>query len=741
MKDPFDPYRKWLGISPEDRPPHHYRLLGIEPLEPDPDVIANAADGRMAQVKNFQIGKYSQLSQRILNEIAAARLCLLSPERKKQYDRKLRPRLEAEMKGLPQAAPPAVRKPPPRTGPASQTSIPAIETSSVFSYVSHRSRKRPAWKILAALGLGAVAIGVLAIGVLAIALLGRGNGPPTAQQPPSSGVQREELRPDSIQEPPAQEPPAEALPIEDPVPPDDPPAGPETDPQRPPLDAPGSIDLTPPQSDPGRPLADLLDPLDPDQPGGNGPVAWDSEAPAADDPSQNVSTVAKRLPVPHADARRDAEQRIREIFKSDFADVATPQKKLALAVKFSSQANDATGDPTDRFVLMELAREMSAAAGELTTALDAAERMRQLFDIDVLSVKASVLDKVAETVQSGAPTSATSQQIVDQAMLLADRAVAADGFSLAGRLVKLALSTARKMKDAELLRWLTTRHQEIGRMKVRFIAVTKALDLLADEPAHAGANLTVGRWYCFNAGNWAKGLPALAKGTDAQLSKLAAQDLARPQDPKQRKTLAERWWDLAKKERGPQQRGIQARARHWYELAVAGLTGLDRTGAERRLAEMTAAAEPWESRIRGTVKEGNVALAGNGTTLAGVAAGSQFLLDGKVPADRTGIASSPFPCEWTITFDQTYRLREIRFLLYDIGNRYYRYAVKTSADATTFTLLADRSQGQWASWQRIAFPPRPVKAIKLMGLYNSKSPRFHVLEFEAFCIPTPAVPR
>ncbi len=30
---PFDAYRKWLGIPPEEQPPHHYRLLseGREP--------------------------------------------------------------------------------------------------------------------------------------------------------------------------------------------------------------------------------------------------------------------------------------------------------------------------------------------------------------------------------------------------------------------------------------------------------------------------------------------------------------------------------------------------------------------------------------------------------------------------------------------------------------------------------------------------------------------------------------
>ena len=28
----FDPYYKWLGIPPEEQPPNHYRLLGIQDL-------------------------------------------------------------------------------------------------------------------------------------------------------------------------------------------------------------------------------------------------------------------------------------------------------------------------------------------------------------------------------------------------------------------------------------------------------------------------------------------------------------------------------------------------------------------------------------------------------------------------------------------------------------------------------------------------------------------------------------
>src|SRR5262245_52651896 len=35
----FDPYHKWLGIRPEQRPPTYYQLLGIAPDEKDPEVI------------------------------------------------------------------------------------------------------------------------------------------------------------------------------------------------------------------------------------------------------------------------------------------------------------------------------------------------------------------------------------------------------------------------------------------------------------------------------------------------------------------------------------------------------------------------------------------------------------------------------------------------------------------------------------------------------------------------------
>ncbi len=86
----FDPYHKWFGIAPKDQPPNHYRLLAIDRFESDPEVIDAAANRQMAYLQQRATGEHADLSQKLLNEIAAARLCLLNPKQKAEYDAGLR---------------------------------------------------------------------------------------------------------------------------------------------------------------------------------------------------------------------------------------------------------------------------------------------------------------------------------------------------------------------------------------------------------------------------------------------------------------------------------------------------------------------------------------------------------------------------------------------------------------------------------------------------------------------------
>lgn len=170
----FDAYHTWLGIPPEDQPPNHYRLLGIKPFEDDAAVIEHAADQRMAYLRTFQTSRHSEASQEMLNQVSAAKLCLLNPPAKARYDEQLR-RL------LPAAPRPASGPPPPRQ--------PVDENLSAMFQQVQADEGGPGWGLPAArrrrgklpLVLGCSGLGLLML-VMAIAFaLSGGRRPPPAK--------------------------------------------------------------------------------------------------------------------------------------------------------------------------------------------------------------------------------------------------------------------------------------------------------------------------------------------------------------------------------------------------------------------------------------------------------------------------------------------------------------------------------------------------------------------------------
>lgn len=106
MASSFNPYLKWLGIPLKDQPPNHYRLLGVELFESDPDIIERAADRQMTYLRSLQSGEHAALAQQLLNEISAAKVCLLDPHKKEKYDQKLQ--VESQESGLRPQSPPQV---------------------------------------------------------------------------------------------------------------------------------------------------------------------------------------------------------------------------------------------------------------------------------------------------------------------------------------------------------------------------------------------------------------------------------------------------------------------------------------------------------------------------------------------------------------------------------------------------------------------------------------------------------
>jgi hypothetical protein len=85
----FDPYLSWLGLNLRERPLDHYSLLGLECFEGNAAVIEQRADERLRLVRSFQTGPRGRFTHKLLNELTAAKLCLLSPAAKRTYDEQL----------------------------------------------------------------------------------------------------------------------------------------------------------------------------------------------------------------------------------------------------------------------------------------------------------------------------------------------------------------------------------------------------------------------------------------------------------------------------------------------------------------------------------------------------------------------------------------------------------------------------------------------------------------------------
>jgi len=90
MGTQFDPYREWLGVQVATRPLNHYQLLGISLGETDPEQIEDAAETRLATLREHVAGEHGKLARRTQFEIESAKQCLLDPATRLPYDEGLK---------------------------------------------------------------------------------------------------------------------------------------------------------------------------------------------------------------------------------------------------------------------------------------------------------------------------------------------------------------------------------------------------------------------------------------------------------------------------------------------------------------------------------------------------------------------------------------------------------------------------------------------------------------------------
>ncbi|MBN2580488.1 MAG: hypothetical protein JXB10_16000 [Pirellulales bacterium] len=430
--------------------------------------------------------------------------------------------------------------------------------------------------------------------------------------------------------------------------------------------------------------------------------------------------------------RRQAENALQQRYGKRITAAKSNLQKLVLARELWNRASRSAENAVERDALRRLSLHLAVETGRLHQALADVENLEECSPGDAADLKVETVIQAVQALRSGAKqinpfeVLAVSPAVIEQARQVGR-------FEEAGRLIQLVTPLAKLAKDPNLLHDLASQSREVGRLKALSASVRRALEKLREDPDDQEANGLVGRWITFRLQDWKRGLPLLAKSSDAVLAPLAAADLADPRQPALQAELAEGYWNAAQKEQEAFQAGILARAEFWFHQARPGLSEAAQIQAVKRLEALDALRQS-ERDKRGAVQPGNVALATNGTQVEGVQSNGFALFDGRFQGGAPA-ASSPLPCQWTITFDKVYQLQEIRFKLGGWNQKnFFRYTLGVSPDGVNFRPLALPTEGPGFGWQRVQIPSQPVKAIRLQGVFARQGLRFVVDEFEAYCI-------
>lgn len=289
-----------------------------------------------------------------------------------------------------------------------------------------------------------------------------------------------------------------------------------------------------------------------------------------------------RAQVPSDKDQAKAQQLLREVYGKEYEEAETPDQKTALARKMLDQAANTKDAPASHFVLLQAGKGMAVAAGDVETAFEAVGRIAATYDVDALEMKAETFRDVA----GAARTTSQFKTIAEQTLALIDEAAASDDYTKAGEFGELGLALARRARDYALAKQIAQRNKELEELAAAYAEVQAARKALENNPTDPEANLVVGRYLCFVAGEWEKGISMLALGSDAELKAQAVKELEGARSAEEEVAVGDGWWELAQAEQDAVRKAMMLRAGSWYRSAQARVSGLVKVKIDSRLEEI-----------------------------------------------------------------------------------------------------------------------------------------------------------
>lgn len=287
----------------------------------------------------------------------------------------------------------------------------------------------------------------------------------------------------------------------------------------------------------------------------------------------------RRLRVPSAAETKRALAEVKDIFKDDYGKSVSPQAKVGLARQLLGQA-EKTPSPVERWAILSEAMRLAADAGDMDLSFDAITNAATIFAIDADDLRLAAISKLAIKAQPDAVDA-----LARAAIKIAREAIDADDLKAALKSLGVASSLARKAKNRSLTAEVTTLQQSARDKEKESKEMAAITAKLSEAPSDPDACLEAGRFFCFKADDWERGLPLLAKGSATDLSRLAVAELNASQTPEAVLALGDAWWDWADDERSLAKTAATAHAADLYGSVLAKTQGLDRARLEKRIKQ------------------------------------------------------------------------------------------------------------------------------------------------------------
>lgn len=292
---------------------------------------------------------------------------------------------------------------------------------------------------------------------------------------------------------------------------------------------------------------------------------------------------SSKLPLPSPEAQRIAAAKLREVFRKEFAEAKTPDKKLSLATILVNQTNN-TASPSERWAMLSEALRLCIEAGDVATGVALLDRIPSEFAVrDENEARLDGLTKL-----TARATDAEADTLGREILQFAGNCNQSDSPALASKAILTVIGLARKTKNASLLAAATSLQSELKAQQKAARAETVVLEKLQKNPDNPDVCLEAGKFFSFKANRWDKGLPLLARGSNAAMAQAATTELAATAEDGRIARLADRWWEIGESENGSVKAALQSHAADLYRRGLDSLAGLDKVRAEKRIAEAAA---------------------------------------------------------------------------------------------------------------------------------------------------------